>query len=128
MCTVDLKCTPNLETIATRARNAEYNPQRFAAVIMRLREPKATGLLFTSGKLVVTGTKNEDDGRLGARKIAKIVSKLGFACSFANFKVQNMVVTGDCGFPIRLEGLADDHHQFSSVSSSSGDKLSDTRL
>ena len=40
VCTVDLRCTPNLEHIATSARNAEYNPQRFAAVIMRLREPK----------------------------------------------------------------------------------------
>ena len=36
---------------------------------MRLREPKATALIFFSGKLVVTGAKNEDDARLAARKV-----------------------------------------------------------
>lgn len=29
--------------------------QRFAAVIMRIREPKTTALIFASGKMVVTG-------------------------------------------------------------------------
>ena len=38
-----------------RARNAEYNPKRFAAVIMRIREPRTTALIFSSGKMVCTG-------------------------------------------------------------------------
>ena len=117
MCTADLKCHPDLATIATRTRNAEYNPQRFSAVILRLREPKATGLLFASGKLVITGPKNEDDGLLAGRRMAKIVQKLGFPATFNDFRVQNMVATGDTGFPIRLEGLADEHAKYSSVSS-----------
>ena len=33
---------------ALHARNAEYNPKRFAAVIMRIREPKTTALIFKS--------------------------------------------------------------------------------
>jgi len=41
-----------LKTIALHARNAEYNPKRFAAVIMRIREPKTTALIFASGKMV----------------------------------------------------------------------------
>ena len=32
--------------------------------------PQATALLFHSGKLVVTGAKNEDDARLAARKVS----------------------------------------------------------
>jgi transcription initiation factor TFIID TATA-box-binding protein len=110
----DLRCSPDLAHIASHARNAEYNPQRFAAVIMRLREPKCTALIFASGKMVVTGAKNEDDSLLAARKIAKVLQKLGFAASLAAFRVQNMVATGDCQFPIRLEGLADEHSKFSS--------------
>lgn len=31
--------------------------QRFAAVIMRIRDPKTTALIFRSGKMVVTGAK-----------------------------------------------------------------------
>ncbi len=53
--TVNLDCRLDLKTIALHARNAEYNPKRFAAVIMRIREPKTTALIFASGKMVVTG-------------------------------------------------------------------------
>ena len=48
-------------------------------------------------------------------QVAKIITKLGFAAAFVDFKIQNIVSTGDCGFPIRLEGLADVHHRWSSV-------------
>lgn len=47
--TVNLSCSLDLKTIALKARNAEYNPKRFAAVIMRMRDPKTTALVFHSG-------------------------------------------------------------------------------
>ena len=97
MSTCNLSCdAPDLAHIATHVRNAEYNPQRFGAgesedegrggagacratppapapaVIVRLREPKCTALFFRSGKLVVTGTKSEDDGRAAARVMGKV--------------------------------------------------------
>uniref|UniRef100_A0A453H109 TATA-box-binding protein n=1 Tax=Aegilops tauschii subsp. strangulata TaxID=200361 RepID=A0A453H109_AEGTS len=50
--TVNLDCKLDLKAIALQARNAEYNPKRFAAVIMRIREPKTTALIFASGKMV----------------------------------------------------------------------------
>jgi len=112
--TCDIKCHPDLAHIATHARNAEYNPRRFSAVIMRLREPKSTALLFSTGKVCLTGVKNEDDGKTALRKVAKIVTKLGCPASFADFRVQNLVSSGDCGFPIRLEGIADEHTTFTS--------------
>ncbi|PLW08288.1 hypothetical protein PCANC_08507 [Puccinia coronata f. sp. avenae] len=112
--TVNLECRLDLKTIALHARNAEYNPKRFAAVIMRIREPKTTALIFASGKMVVTGAKSEDDSRLAARKYARIVQKLGFEAKFTEFKIQNIVGSCDVRFPIRLEGLAYNHGHFSS--------------
>lgn len=67
-----------LQKIALQARNAEYNPKRFAAVIMRIRDPRTTALIFSSGKMVCTGAKSEDQSRFAARKYARIVQKLGF--------------------------------------------------
>ncbi|KAJ1967861.1 TATA-binding protein (TBP) [Dispira parvispora] len=112
--TVNLDCRLDLKTIALHARNAEYNPKRFAAVIMRIREPKTTALIFASGKMVVTGAKSEDDSKLASRKYARIVQKLGFQAKFTDFKIQNIVGSCDVKFPIRLEGLAFNHGQFSS--------------
>ncbi|XP_053153839.1 TATA-box-binding protein [Hemicordylus capensis] len=112
--TVNLGCKLDLKTIALRARNAEYNPKRFAAVIMRIREPRTTALIFSSGKMVCTGAKSEDQSRLAARKYARVVQKLGFPAKFLDFKIQNMVGSCDVKFPIRLEGLVLTHQQFSS--------------
>jgi len=112
--TVNLDCRLDLKTIALHARNAEYNPKRFAAVIMRIRDPKTTALIFASGKMVVTGAKSEDDSKLASRKYARIIQKLGFNAKFTDFKIQNIVGSCDIKFPIRLEGLASRHHHFSS--------------
>lgn len=64
VCTVNLGCKLDLKKIALHARNAEYNPKRFAAVIMRIREPRTTALIFSSGKMVCTGAKRFVDSVL----------------------------------------------------------------
>ncbi|OAE18675.1 hypothetical protein AXG93_4448s1100 [Marchantia polymorpha subsp. ruderalis] len=112
--TVNMDCKLELKTIALHARNAEYNPKRFAAVIMRIREPKTTALIFASGKMVCTGAKSEQQSKLAARKYARIIQKLGFPAQFKDFKIQNIVASCDVKFPIRLEGLAYAHGHFSS--------------
>ncbi|KAK9810677.1 hypothetical protein WJX73_009549 [Symbiochloris irregularis] len=112
--TVNLDCKLTLQTIAAKARNAEYNPRRFAAAIVRIRDPKTTALIFASGKMVVTGAKSEDDARTAARKFAKIVLRLDFPVHFKDFKIQNVVGSCDVKFPIRLEGLAFSHNLFCS--------------
>jgi len=112
--TVNMGCKLDLKTIALHARNAEYNPKRFAAVIMRIRDPKTTALIFASGKMVCTGAKSEEASKLAARKYARIIQKLDFPAKFMDFKIQNIVGSCDVKFPIRLEGLAYAHNHYSS--------------
>lgn len=103
-----------LKRIALEARNAEYNPRRFAAVVMRLREPKTTALVFGSGKMVCTGAKDEQASKTAARKYARIIQKLGFPVQFTNFNIQNIVGSCDVDFPIDLEHIAKKHSEFCS--------------
>ncbi|XP_010552311.1 PREDICTED: TATA-box-binding protein 2 isoform X5 [Tarenaya hassleriana] len=101
--------------IIPRSFSAQYDcRKRFAAVIMRIREPKTTALIFASGKMVCTGAKSEHLSKLAARKYARIVQKLGFPAKFKDFKIQNIVGSCDVKFPIRLEGLNYSHGAFSS--------------
>ena len=104
--TADLKCKLDLRNIALKAKNAEYNPKRFAAVIMRIRDPKTTALIFASGKMVCTGAKSEEESRKAARQYAKIIQKLNYNVKFSSFKIQNIVGSCDVGFKISLEGLS----------------------
>ena len=48
---VNLCSKLDLQKIARLARNAEYNPKRFNGVIMRIREPKTTAWIFSTGTL-----------------------------------------------------------------------------
>lgn len=80
--TVNLQAELKLTYINVRTRNSEYNPARFTGLIMRIRNPRATALIFSSGKLVCTGAKSEDDSLLAARKFARIIQKLGFSVSY----------------------------------------------
>jgi transcription initiation factor TFIID TATA-box-binding protein len=82
---------------------------------MRLREPRATALIFQSGKICVTGAKSVHNSTLAAQRFAYIIEKVGFKPQPAiDFKVQNVVGTLDVGFPIRLEGLVYAHSTFAS--------------
>ncbi|CAF3520693.1 unnamed protein product [Rotaria socialis] len=112
--TVNLGCKLDLKRIALQARNAEYNPKRFAAVIMRIRNPRTTALIFSSGKMVCTGAKSEEDSLQASRRYARVVQKLGFLVKFRDFKIQNMVGSVGAAFPIRLEALVLKHYQFCS--------------
>jgi transcription initiation factor TFIID TATA-box-binding protein len=113
--TVNLGIQLDLKRIALKARNAEYNPRRFAAVIMRIREPKTTALIFSSGKMVVTGAKSEETSKIACKKYARIIQRLGYGhAKFLDFKIQNIVASCDIKFPVRLESLAHAHNQFCS--------------
>lgn len=99
--------------IAQSVRNAEYNPTRFQAVILRIREPRSTALIFKSGKMIVTGTKKKVDNKNACEKYTAIIRKIGFPVSMGNYTVQNITATGDAGFPVRLEGFIYAHSSVS---------------
>ncbi len=50
-----------IEKAARCIPHSMYEPEQFPGVIYRMIEPKVVILLFTSGKLVVTGSKTESD-------------------------------------------------------------------
>nr|CAX69470.1 TATA box binding protein like 2 [Schistosoma japonicum] len=103
--TVDLGCPIELRKLVLHVRSAEYNPRRFPGVVIRLREPRVTCLVFGTGRMVCTGARSEADANLGSRKCARIIQKLGFDVKFMNFTIQNMVGLADLRFPVRLEGV-----------------------
>ena len=76
--TANLGVRLDLKKIALKCRNTEFNPRRFGAVIMRLREPRATALIFASGKICVTGVKSTHNATLACKKFHYIVERVGF--------------------------------------------------
>lgn len=99
VCTCQLSgCTMplNLQVLAHLLPSATYDKRTFAAVTVRTDQPFCTALLFSSGKLVVTGSKSLYECIWASYSI---VGMLNNACAFPTFhvkscNVQNMVAHG----------------------------------
>jgi transcription initiation factor TFIID TATA-box-binding protein len=87
---------------------SEYNPRRFPGLVFRLRKPKTSTLLFTTGKMVCTGAKSSKLAISAVRKVVRELKKAGIIIlRKPEIEIQNIVASGDLGYSIDLETGAD---------------------
>lgn len=65
----------NLNYLALELENTEYEPEQFPGLVYKLIEPNATFLLFSNGKLVCTGTKNNQQLEDSMKQLIKTLKK-----------------------------------------------------
>ncbi len=75
----DLHAVLNLNAIAIGLglENIEYEPEQFPGLVYRIAEPKVVVLIFSSGKLVVTGGKSPDDCDGGVEVVRQQLDSMG---------------------------------------------------
>ncbi len=75
----DLKADLNLNAIAMGLglENIEYEPEQFPGLVYRIKVPKVVVLIFSSGKLVVTGGKSPADCEEGVKIVREQLENLG---------------------------------------------------
>ena len=66
----------NLNSLAMKLPNTEYEPEQFPGLVYKLIEAKATFLLFSNGKVVCTGTKSEEEAKQALDKLIVILKKV----------------------------------------------------
>lgn len=99
----------NLKDIAQKLIFCDFNPPKFAAMTIRISNPKTTALTFGSGNMVCTGSKNIAESLIACRKYARLLQNAGIKVCFQNFHVQNIVASVAVNFPLKLYQLANDH-------------------
>ncbi len=67
----------NLEKAAFLLEDNMYEPEQFPGLIYRMSNPQVVLLIFSSGKMVITGAKSEDEVREAVYKIYKKLEDLG---------------------------------------------------
>jgi len=65
----------NLDILATECINTEYEPEQFPGLVFRLDEPKTVMLIFSSGKIIITGAKNTENIQTSAEKTKDTIKK-----------------------------------------------------
>jgi len=73
----DLNYNVNLERAAYLMENSMYEPEQFPGLIHRMKEPSVVLLIFSSGKMVITGAKEEKEVEEAVIKTAERLKNLG---------------------------------------------------
>ena len=96
-----------LEKMAATLEGTEYNPEQFPGLIKRIKEPKTSALIFSSGKVVCTGANSMDKVRESIRKIIKDLEKINIKIKITpEITIQNIVASGTVGMDLNLNVLA----------------------
>jgi transcription initiation factor TFIID TATA-box-binding protein len=83
----------DLKAISHLLPNACFEKQKFAAITIRLGQPMCTVLLFTSGKMVLTGCKSVLDCVLASKQVfmCMCIGFPGVKFTLEPIKIQNIV-------------------------------------
>ena len=94
----------DLDKIAQKGDNIEYKPEQFPGLVYRLKKPKLALLIFSSGKMVVTGAKTKEASEKAVYKVIDQLNKWGLNIKAEpKIEVQNIVASADIKAGIDLE-------------------------
>jgi len=93
--------------LAETLPNTEYNPEQFPGLVMRIKDPKTSALIFSSGKVVCTGARSMSKVKESIKKIVENIEKIKIKIIIEpKINVQNMVASGSIGMDLNLNELA----------------------
>jgi len=96
-----------LNLITKNFVDVEYHPDTFPGLVFRLKSPKTATLIFSSGKMVCTGAKSEEQARKAVQEVVRRLKEGGIPIkNEAEIVIQNMVASANLGGKIDLEEAA----------------------
>ncbi len=72
----NLKASVDLEKAARLLEGAMYEPEQFPGLIYRMSDPRVVLLIFSSGKIVCTGARKEEEVSVAVNKIYNLLREL----------------------------------------------------
>jgi transcription initiation factor TFIID TATA-box-binding protein len=103
----NLQHTIPLEKMAATLSNTEYNPEQFPGLVIRIKDPKTSALIFSSGNVVCTGARSMEKVHLAIKRIIESLEKINIFIKIKpEVKIQNIVASGSIGMKLNLNVLA----------------------
>ncbi|NLM28961.1 MAG: TATA-box-binding protein [Methanomicrobiales archaeon] len=93
----------DLEIISNKIKNCELNSKRFPGAVYRIEKPKIASLIFSSGKVVLTGIRRKEDLPVGLDIIMDSLRSVGVETyDVPQVAITNIVCSYDLGRYINL--------------------------
>ena len=97
----------DLEKLARSLEGARYDPEVFPGIAYKSIEPKASFLIFSSGKMNCVGARTMKDAKLAIKRLTTKLQKAGVKVKVEpKVKVQNIVASFDFEREFDLEKIA----------------------
>ena len=94
----------NIEMLATNLTHAIYEPESFSGLIYRRCDPKATIIMFATGKIVSIGSSSEGIARESIlTTISEIVNIEKENITVERITTENVVAISDIGYQIDIK-------------------------
>jgi len=98
--------TIDLVELSSKVPNCELNKKRFPGAVYRITDPKIAALIFSSGKVVLTGMRNREALAKGLAVITKSLNDAGIeTLKEPKVAITNMVCSYDLGKYINLNKI-----------------------
>ena len=106
--TAALKHGIDLSAVVKAFPVVDYRPERFPGLVFKLKRPRTTILIFSTGKMVCTGARSERDAVRALKKVVKTLNKGGIIINGKlEIGIKNVVATASLGGKVDLLQLYD---------------------
>ncbi|OXA45470.1 TATA-box-binding protein [Folsomia candida] len=105
---VNLGADLDLKAVADACSDLRYNPESFAPLVMRLKDPIATAMIFPGGNMIISGAKSVEACKIAVTKFTAMVRSVGFNVRPFGMLIKNISAAFSVGFKIRLRSLSKD--------------------
>lgn len=97
----------DLNEITKKFPDTEYHPEQFPGLVFRIKSPKTATLIFSSGKMVCTGAKSEEQSISAVRTVVQKLRKGKVKVkNDPVIVIQNIVASVNLGGKVHLERAA----------------------
>jgi transcription initiation factor TFIID TATA-box-binding protein len=97
-----------LSAVVKAFPDADYRPGRFPGLVFRLKKPKTSILIFSSGKMICTGGRSEQEAERALRKLVKVLQEGGIlVVGKPEIEIVNVVATVNLGGSVDLLDLCE---------------------
>jgi transcription initiation factor TFIID TATA-box-binding protein len=98
----------DLYSIAMEVEGVEYEPEQFPGAILKLKNPKASLLLFKNGKIICTGGKSEEEVKNAITRAIKALTPYTKVKKIPQpkFRIENIVASASLNVELDLYSIA----------------------
>ncbi|HKZ45615.1 MAG TPA: TATA-box-binding protein [archaeon] len=105
--TVHLSDRIDLDKLASKLPSgAEYFPDNFPGVVYRMEKPRASFLIFSTGKALCTGTASEKDAKEAIENMLKLLKDMRINVKTPKIEIQNIVASTKIDTRLDIDKMA----------------------